>query len=110
MPSSYNIYKSANNQYYFNLTADNNEKILASEMYPAKAGALSGIESVKVNSPNDARYSRKQSSDGKHYFVLVAMNNEPIGKSETYNTPQAMEIGIAAVKRYGPNAPTRDLS
>ncbi|NLG73143.1 MAG: YegP family protein [Chloroflexi bacterium] len=108
MPAQYKLRKSSNGQFYFSLTAENNEPILASEMYKSKDGALKGIESVRVNSPEDSRYVRNTSSDGKYYFVLRAANNEPIGRSEMYSSKQGMENGIQAVKRVGPNAPVSD--
>ena len=108
MPAQYVLRKSTNNQYYFNLTAENNEKILTSELYWSKDGAMRGIQSAKTNSLLDSRYSRLTSSDGKYYFLLKAANNETIGKRETYNTQQARENGIQAVKRVGPTAPVND--
>ncbi len=108
MPAQYGLHKSTNNQFYFNLTAENNEKILTSEMYISKSGAMGGIESVRTNSPSDSRYTRLNSTDGKFYFVLKAANNEIIGRSEMYNTQQARENGIQAVKRVGPKAPVND--
>jgi uncharacterized protein YegP (UPF0339 family) len=101
MPAQYMIKKSSDNQYYFNLTAENNEIILTSEMYVSKSGAQDGIAAVKKNSPRDDRFDRHNSTDGKHYFTLKAANNEVIGKSETYNSEEAMEGGIRAVKRVG---------
>lgn len=47
MPAQYVLRKSTNDQYYFSLTAENNQKILASELYVAKNGAMNGIQSVK---------------------------------------------------------------
>lgn len=108
MPAQYILRKSTNNQYYFNLTAENNEKILTSETYVSKDGAMRGIQSAKTNSPYDSRYTRLTSTDGKYYFILKAANNETIGRSETYNTQQARENGIQAVKRVGPTAPVND--
>lgn len=108
MPAQYILRKSTNSQFYFSLTAENNEKILASELYTTKNGALHGIQSVKVNSPIESRYARLTSSDDKYYFLLKAANNEIIGRSETYNTQQARENGIQAVKRVGPTAPVND--
>jgi uncharacterized protein YegP (UPF0339 family) len=108
MPAQYILRKSTNNQYYFNLTAENNEKILASELYASKDSATRGIQSAKANSPLDSRYARLTSSDGKYYFLLRAANNETIGTSETYNTQQARENGIQAVKRVGPTASISD--
>ncbi len=108
MTAQYILSKSTNFQYYFNLTAENNEKILTSEMYVSKDGAMGGIKSVKANSPFDTRYARLISNDGKYYFLLKAANNETIGRSETYNTQQARENGIQAVKKVGPTAPVKD--
>jgi uncharacterized protein YegP (UPF0339 family) len=101
MPAQFIIKKSSNNQFYFNLTAENNQIILSSEMYVSKSGAEGGIHSVMHNSPRDDHYSRLNSNDGKYYFTLKADNNEVIGTSETYNTEDAMENGIRAVKRVG---------
>jgi uncharacterized protein YegP (UPF0339 family) len=95
-------------QYHFTLKAGNNETILTSENYVAKAGALNGIESVKKNSPDEARYQRKTSKDDRPYFVLKAANGEIIGTSEMYSTKAAMEAGIDSVKKNGPTAETVD--
>ena len=110
MPATFTIQRSADAQIYFLLTADNNELLLTSETYASKSSARTGIASVRVNAPIDARYRRKASSDGKHYFVLTAANAEPIGTGEMYNSAQAMQKGIEAVKRVAPNAPERDLT
>jgi uncharacterized protein YegP (UPF0339 family) len=104
----YRVRKSVNRQYYFNLHADNGEKILTSEMYTTKGAAFGGISSCKVNSPHDARYSRFDAVNGQLYFTLKAENGEPIGKSETYTTRAARETGIASVKSNGPTSGTVD--
>jgi uncharacterized protein YegP (UPF0339 family) len=110
MPAQYILKKSTDNQYYFNLTAENNETILTSERYVSKSGAQDGIAAVKKNSPMDDRFDRLNSKDGKPYFTLKAANNEVIGKSETYSSEEAMEGGIRAVKRVGPYSPVSDQS
>jgi uncharacterized protein len=108
MASAYILRKATDNQFYFNLTADNNEIILTSETYKEKESAKDGIESVRKSSQIDSRYVRKTAADGKEYFVLIAANNEQIGKSETYSSHEAMENGIASVKRNGLSAPIID--
>lgn len=95
-------------QFYFNLFAANSESLLTSEMYNSKAGAETGIASVKTNAPHDARYERKTSTAGQPYFVLKAANHEVIGKSEMYSSVAARDNGIAAVKRDAPGATTVD--
>lgn len=110
MSSKYDLKKTTDNQFLFNLKAANGEVILTSERYRAKAGAEAGIASVRTNSPLDERYERKLATDKKPYFVLKAANGEIIGKSETYNSPAAMENGIKSVKTNGPIATIADLT
>jgi uncharacterized protein len=110
MPGTFEIKKATNGEFHFNLKAGNGEIILSSETYKTKASAENGIASVKQNAVNDARYDRRSSSGGQPYFVLKAANNEVIGRSETYNSPAAMENGIRSVKDNGPTATTKDLT
>lgn len=104
----YHIDKAKNGQYYWNLRAGNGERILQSEMYVSKAGALNGIESCRVNSRKDDRYQRLTSTNNQPYFTLVAGNNQVIGVSETYSSAQAREGGIESCKVNGPNSPVSD--
>lgn len=101
--------KASNQQFMFNLIADNNQVILTSETYITKAGAQSGISAVKANALLDSRYDRRTSGP-QYYFVLRGSNHEVIGTSERYTTRQSMENGIAAVKREAPNATVSDLT
>src|SRR5689334_25150738 len=94
----FQISPAAGGQFSFNLTAKNGEIILASELYKSRSGAQDGIASVKVNAPLDERYVRKEARDGQYYFVLRAGNNETIGRSEMYATPQGRDGGIQSVK------------
>jgi len=98
------ILKGASGQFHFNLKAGNGEVILSSQMYAAKAGAQGGIESVKVNSQEDARFERKKSKAGEPFFVLKAANGEILGKSEMYSSKSSMENGIASVMKNAPVA------
>lgn len=82
----------------------------SSEGYTTSSACDKGIESVRVNSPNDERNERKTSASGKYSFNLRAANGQVIGVSETYETSQGRENGIAAVKRVGPIAPVEDLT
>lgn len=110
MTGKYELKKSSNDQYFFNLKAGNGEIILTSEMYKAKASAENGINSVKENSSNNDRYERSEAANGEPYFVLKAGNGEIIGKSETYSSKDAMENGIESVKTNGPKAEIKDLT
>ncbi|MEO6324604.1 MAG: YegP family protein [Thermoanaerobaculia bacterium] len=110
MSAKYELKKSANAQFFFNLKAANGEVILSSEQYEEKSSATNGIESVRKNAPDDARYERKTSKDGKPFFVLTAANGQTIGKSEMYESTSSMENGIVSVKKNAPDARVEDLT
>lgn len=93
-----------NGEFQFNLKAGNGEVILTSEGYTTRTGCENGIASVKKNCGDDARYDRKTSSNGKHYFNLKASNGQVIGTSEMYESATSMENGIASVKKNAPKA------
>lgn len=108
MAARYVLSGSTSSQFRFVLKAGNGETILTSERYMTKSSALGGIDSVKTNSPTDARYVRKNASDGRPMFNLKAGNGEIIGTSETYSSENAREGGISSVKANGPTAPVDD--
>ena len=111
MAGKFEIKKSNNGQYYFNLKAGNGEVILTGETYVAKESAHTGMSSVKVNAPLDERYERKTAVNGQPYFVLKAANRQTLGKSEMYaGGAAAMENGIASVKNNAPTATVVDLA
>ena len=108
MAGSFVIEKS-NGNYRFNLRAAGNyEKILTSETYETKASAQGGIDSVRRNATEDARYERKTARDGSPYFTLTAPNGQVIGTSEMYSSTTARDNGIASVKENAPNATVID--
>lgn len=98
------ISKRTNGEFQFNLKADNNQVILTSEGYTTRAACDNGIESVRKNATDDARYERKRSTNDKYYFNLKATNGQVIGTSEMYESSAAMENGIASVSKNAPNA------
>lgn len=93
-----------NGEFQFTLQASNGQAILASEGYASKAACYKGIESVRKNAPDDARYERKTTSNGKHHFNLTSTNGQIIGTSQMYESAQGMETGIASVKTNAPGA------
>lgn len=110
MAGKFEIYNDKAGEFRFRLKAGNGQIILASEGYSAKAGCINGIESVKTNSPNDARYERKQTASGKYMFNLKALNGQVIGTSESYESASARDNGIESVKTNAPAANTFDLT
>lgn len=107
MAGKYQLQKNA--QYFFNLKAGNGEKILTSETYVSKQGALGGIDSCKRNSGDASNYV-KSGSAAQWWFVLRAGNGETIGRSEMYTSSQGRDNGIRSCQDNGPNGVLEDLT
>lgn len=95
-------------EFQFNLKAGNGQVILSSEGYAAKASCLNGIESVRTNSADDARFDRKESANGKFYFNLKAGNGQVVGSSQMYESAASRDNGIESVKSNAPDAEVED--
>lgn len=108
MAGKYDLKKSSNGKFMFNLKAGNGQIILTSEMYEAKSGAENGIESVRKNGGEEKRFERRESKKKEPYFVLKAGNGQVIGRSEMYSSNAAMENGIASVMKNAADAKTDD--
>lgn len=93
-----------NGEYQFNLKAGNGQIILTSEGYTTEAGCMNGIESVKKNAPDDDRFERVVTTNGKFRFNLKAGNGQVIGTSENYESVAARDNGIESVKKNAPDA------
>ena len=52
MAERFEIKKSRDGQYFFNLVAPNNEIIATSEMYMTKMSCVNGIDAVKCYAPS----------------------------------------------------------
>lgn len=108
MAGWFELNKSTDGQYRFVLKADGDDTLLTSELYRDKGAAKSGYSSVQANSPLDARYEKKTSSNGKLYFNLMAANHQVIGTSQMYASEQARDAGIALVKANGISTTIKD--
>lgn len=100
----FEITKRLNGEFQFNLKAGNGEIILTSEGYTTLAACRNGIESVRKNAADDARFESKVARDGSPFFTLKAVNGQIIGKSEMYRSTASREKGIESVKRNAPEA------
>ena len=104
------ISQRANGEYQFNLKASNGQVILASQGYAAKASCLNGIESVRTNSADDARFDRQSAANGKFYFTLKSGNGQVVGNSQMYESEATRDNGIESVKNNAPDATVEDES
>ena len=87
-----------NGAYHFNLKAGNGHVILSSESYKSKTACQNGIESVKKNAVNNARFEKITAPNGKFYFTLKASNGQVLGTSEMYETISGLENGVESVQ------------
>ena len=108
MAGKFELKMTESGKYMFNLKAGNGQIILVSQMYESKDSAENGIESVRKNSADDARFERKVAKNGEPFFSLTATNGQNIGKSETSSRESAMENGVESVKTNAPDAEVVD--
>lgn len=108
--SKFVISRRYNNEYQFNLVANNGQTILVSEGYLSKEACKNGIESVKKNALESIRFDRLTSSNGKYYFNLKASNGQIIGSSEMYESQNARDNGIESVVQNVQNSTIEDKS
>lgn len=100
----FTVKKRANGEFSFDLAAGNGEVILAGEGYTTKENCLKGIESVKKNSQDEARFKHEIAKDGRHYFNLTAGNGQIVGTSQMYASHDNCLKGIASVMKNAPDA------
>ena len=87
-----------------------NESILNGEAYTTKAACVNGIESVKNNAPDEGRYRRTATPEGRFRFALDAANGQAIGSSEYYDTASARDDAIEFIRKNAPDAEIKDLT
>lgn len=91
-------------KFRFTLTAKNGQVVLTSQGYAAKAGCKDGIASVKTNAADAGNFERKEASNGKLFFNLLAKNKQVIGTSQMYASNASLEAGIQSVQANAPVA------
>jgi uncharacterized protein YegP (UPF0339 family) len=106
----FEVKKDRAGKFRFNLKAGNGQVILSSEAYNTKSACDNGIESVRKNCSNDARFERTKAKNGKPRFNLKANNGQVIGSSQMYASTSSMENGISSVKKNAPKAKVDDNS
>ena len=104
MAGKFEVYKDKAGEFRFRLKAGNGEIILTGESYKAKTGVMNGIESIRKNAADRARFEVKESKKGEPYFVLKAANHQVIGQSEMYSAAAARENDIKSLMNNAPDA------
>lgn len=110
MTGYYELMRSGETGYLFNLKAGNHETILTSQIYAGKDGAQDGILSVQANSPLEEKFERKIAKDDSAYYVLNAANGLTIGTSEMYSSASARDKGIESVRANGGTKTIKEIA
>ncbi|MCK2087400.1 YegP family protein [Thauera aromatica] len=110
MSVKFEITKTEKGEYHFKLLDSGGKTLLRSEGYNAKASCTNGIESVRRNAVDDARYDLKSASDGRPYFNLKASNGQIIGTSPMFADAHACATAVAATKSAAAGAAVDDKS
>ena len=108
MAGKFELYKDNAGEFRFRLKASNGQIILTGEGYASKDGLLNGVESIRTNAADPARYEVKEASNGNPYFVLKAANHQVIGQSQTYSSAADCDNGISSVAANAPDAAVDD--
>jgi len=92
----------------FAFVDDTGKSILRSENYKAKSSATNGIESVRKNCIDEARYEMKEAKNGKPFFNLKSRNGQIVATSALFDDAAARDASIAELKSQGPDAALDD--
>lgn len=91
----FDLYRSkVDNEWYFTLIDEDGTELLYSEGYQARTGAVNGIQSVRENGKDEARYVFQDT-----LFILKAKNGQEIGRSGSFDTAQDAADGATHVQQ-----------
>lgn len=104
MAGKFVVFKGKDGKSYFRLKAGNGEVIMASQGYKTHASCLNGIESVRKNSQDEARFECLTAKNGQAYFVLKVTNGQEVGRSQVYKSDSGCRNGMKSVARNAAEA------
>ena len=90
--------------YYFELFANNGEKLLSSEEYTSYVGAINGIQTHKRNI-EDCNFRITLTKRGDYIYKLLNGNGQLLCLGEHYKTKRLCQNAVESVKRFSVNAP-----
>ena len=91
--------------YFFELFANNGEKLLSSEDYTTYIGAVNGIQTHKQNIAK-GNFRISLTKNGDYIYKLLNGNNQLLCLGEHYKTKTRCESAVESVKRFAANSPT----
>lgn len=96
----YEIKKTIDNTYCFNLKTNEGEIILYGETFKTISDCKQQIVFVKQHAYDYDCYHSKVTPNNQHYFYLYLNEDTLLGQSNKYKTEEALELGIASVMLY----------
>ncbi len=94
--------------YYFELFANNGEKLLSSEEYTTYIGAVNGIQTHKKNIEKD-NFRITLTKRGDYIYKLLNANEQLLCLGEHYKTKRLCQNAVESVKRFAMNSPVLTL-
>ena len=91
--------------YYFELYANNGEKLLTSEEYTSYVGAVNGIATHKRNI-EAGNFRITLTKRGDYIYNLLNGNGQLLCLGEHYRTRRLCQNAVESVKRFALNSPT----
>ena len=90
--------------YYFELLANNGEKLLSSEEYSSYIGAVNGIETHKKNI-SAGNFRIVLTKRGDYIYKLLNGNGQLLCLGEHYKTRKRCQNAVESVQRFAFNSP-----
>ncbi len=90
--------------YYFELYANNGEKLLSSEEYTTYIGAVNGIQTHKKNIEQD-NFRISLTKRGDYIYKLLNGNGQLLCLGEHYKTKRLCQNAVDSVKRFAVSSP-----
>ncbi len=90
--------------YFFELFANNGERLLSSESYTTYIGAINGIQTFKNNIQKD-NFRISLTKRGDYIYKLLNANGQLLCLGEHYKTKRLCENAVESVKRFALTSP-----
>ena len=90
--------------FYFELFANNGEKLLSSEDYTSYIGAVNGIQTHKTNIEK-VNFRISLTKRGDYIYKLLNRNGQLLCLGEHYKTKRRCQNAVESVKRFAANSP-----
>ncbi len=90
--------------FYFELFANNGEKLLSSEEYATYAGAVNGIQTHKQNIAKD-NFRITLTKKGDYIYKILNGNGQLLCLGEHYKSKARCQSAVDSVKRFADNSP-----